>query len=241
MNLSKWGELNEKTNNLTLRERGILAGTVIVVVVVAWLQFYFTAYEKQAKQLTTQKSALLKDKVVQSQSLAELTITLDNDPNKQLREDQKQIQAELNTLKKEIESRLSNLIAPEKMADVMKLVLSDYKGLKLLSARNLDVKPLTLGSSSANSDALTPSNAQQHASNNEVTSVTDQEQAVIFAHGFEMVLRGGYFQTIEFLQHLESMTGFYWQKLDYQVKEYPLAEITVQISTLSLEEDWIGV
>ena len=68
-----------------------------------------------------------------------------------------------------------------------------------------------------------------------------EQQTVLFAHGFEMVLSGGYFQTLAFLQHLEAMDGFYWQALDYRVGKYPKAEITIQINTLSLEEDWIGV
>ena len=37
------------------------------------------------------------------------------------------------------------------------------------------------------------------------------------------------------------MKGFYWTFLKYEVEEYPKAKITLQLSTLSLDEDWIGV
>ena len=56
-----------------------------------------------------------------------------------------------------------------------------------------------------------------------------------------MQFEGEYFQTLQFLQRLETVDGFYWQLFDYQVDGYPRAIITIQLNTLSLEEGWIGV
>ncbi len=236
-----WQDLNDKTNELSLRERAILASVFVVVVLFIWLQFVFTPYEKQAKAITSQKNALMQDKVTQSQRLSELSVILSNDPNKKLREEQAELNGELEAVKSEIESRLSHLIAPEKMADVMQSVLSDYKGLTLLSARNLKVEPLKLPGT-AQKDAETSSAVTMITSSfTQKAPEPETDSAAIFAHGFEMTLQGSYFQTVEFLQRLETMSGFYWQALDYQVDEYPKAQIKVQISTLSLEEDWIGV
>ncbi len=222
MKLAKWHALREKTADLSLRERGILAATGVVLVLVVWLQFFFTPYEKRTQQMDQQMAQLSQDTVDYSGKIVELTAALQNNPNKPLREEQARLRNDMEALKKEIEGRLSNLIPPEKMADIMRRVLSDYKGLQLIGARNLPVEPLRINSSEAAADK-------------------SREQAVIFAHGFEMELSGGYFQTLEFLQRLEAMSGFYWRMLDYEVKTFPKAKITVQISTLSLEEDWIGV
>lgn len=235
MNLDKWHQLREKTAELSLRERGILTGTLIVLVIFIWLQTAFTDYEKKHSSFASQKNNLMQDKVDQSMRLSELTALLANDPNAALRLEQEEINASLQNLRREIEDRMSNLIAPEEMADLLKNVLSDYKGLDLLSARNLPVEPLNLKLTSkhaAEKDALDVSPEPPRS---------DENQAVIFTHGFEMKLAGRYFQTIEFLQKLEGMNGFYWRMLSYKVDAYPKAEITIQLSTLSLEEDWIGV
>lgn len=223
MNLDKWHELREKTAELSLRERGILAALTVVVVLVIWLQFIFTPAEKEIDRVAKQKTTLDQRIAEQSSKVAALARSLEHNPNDALRVEQKKLQERLQEMRKEIESRLDNLVPPEKMADLMKEVLSDYKGLRLVSAKNLPVKPIDV-------NRATKEEGEE-----------SEQQAVIFSHGFEMTLTGKYFQTYEFIQRLESMSGFYWQMLDYQVENYPEAIITIQLSTLSLEEDWIGV
>jgi len=231
MNLEKWELLKEKTAGLSVRERGIFAATCVVLVIVIWLQVIYTGIEKQKKVIDKQKSQLVQKSITQSDRLIELSNILAHDPNASLRDRQVQLNKDLLTLRGQIEGRLSHLIAPEKMADVMRQVLSDYKGLTLLSARNLPVEPLQINSKSE-------TQLQQRV---DVSGSQTEPQAVIFAHGFEIVLSGQYFQTLEFLQRLESISGFYWRALSYEVGDYPNAEITLELSTLSLEEDWIGV
>lgn len=225
MKWEKWQQLRDKTADLTLRERGILAGTVVVLLLVIWGQFAFTPYEKK-QAAYAQELVRINDQIANdSERLVTLTTMLANDPNAPLREEQKRLRQEMADLKLEIETRLSSLIAPEEMANVLRRVLSDYEGLTLDSARNLPVEPLDI------KQAL---GAATQAGNG-------HDQAVIFAHGFELVLSGSFFQTLAFLQKLEDTQGFYWRLLDYQVKDYPKASVTLQISTLSLDEDWIGV
>ncbi len=223
MKLDKWHELREKTADLTLRERAILAGTGVVLVLVVWAQFSYTPYEKERDKITRDLQSLNVQVADDANRLVELTAQLANDPNAPLREEQQRLQQEMATLKQEIEARLSSLIAPDEMANVLRTVLSDYKGLHLVSARNLPVEPLDIKKALGGSKS------------------SPAEQAVIFAHGFELVLAGEFFQTLEFLQKLEATQGFYWRLLDYKVTAYPKAKVTLQISTLSLDEDWIGV
>jgi len=227
----KWLELSEKTAALSLRERVILTSTAVALVVFVWLQFVFGPIEKMQAHHAKTLASLNQQIVSQSDRLTELTGLLAHNPNESLWAEQAQLQEKMTQLRKEIEARLSNLIAPEQMADVMRSVLSDYKGLHLLSARNLPVEPLR----------IQQTDADRPAAKNTTAKAAENDQAVIFAHGFELVLSGGYFQTLEFLQRLEDMSGFYWRALDYQVEDYPAAKITLQINTLSLEEDWIGV
>lgn len=225
MNLNKWYDLKEKTAALSLRERSILLVVGIVVICFIWAQFFYLGFEKELKKTKQEITQLQQDGWAQTDELASLMTRLSHDPNAALFSEQSRLQEKLETLKDQIEIRLSHLIAPEKMADVMRKVLSDYQGLRLISAKNLPVEPLLLA---LNENSLEQKNQEEN-------------QAVLFSHRFEMVLNGDYFQTISFLKKLEEMNGFYWTRLKYEVDAYPNANITLQLSTLSLDEDWIGV
>jgi len=227
----KWLMLKDKVADRSPRERVILAATGVVLVCVIWLQFVFTPYEDRGLKIQQAEQQASSELAESSERVVELTATLENNPNAPLRAEQNRLLEEMDALREDIENRLSSLIAPEQMADVMRDVLSDYRGLTLISARNLPVEPLQLETGSKAS--ATDKSAE--------TSSESENEAVVFAHGFEIVLEGGYFQTLEFLQRLESMKGFYWRLLDYSVQSYPDAKIILQLSTLSLEEDWIGV
>lgn len=227
MNLEKWYQLRDKTADLSLRERGILTGTVAVFFLFLWTQLYYAGYEKQHQQNLNEKSALTQESVSYGERLAQLAASLEYDPNAILREEQDRLKSSLQGLRVEIENRMSNLVAPEDMANLMKKVLSDFKGLTLLSAKNLAVEPLNI--------------SMPNRENSDKRSEASGSQAVIFTHGFEMELKGSYFQTIQYLQKLENLSGFYWRMLSYEVGQYPEAIIRIQLNTLSLEEDWIGV
>jgi len=224
---AKWEYLSEKLMAMSLRERAIILATGVVLMVFIWLQFVFMPIEDKQK---TYRQSLLKDaELVESHSLrmTELNALLMLNPNEPLQKEQLVLKQSLAKLGQRIEEQLSHLLAPEEMVDVMKQVLADYKGLRLLKARNLPVEPLNLAT-----DSTSGSNTD---------SESDNPNAAVFAHGFEIQLRGDYFQALAFVQYLESMSGFFWHALDYRVDAYPKAHITIQLNTLSLEEDWIGV
>jgi len=224
---AKWEYLSEKLMAMSLRERGIILATGVVLMVFIWLQFVFMPIEDKQK---TYRQSLLKDaELVESHSLrlTELNALLKLNPNESLQKEQLVLKQSLAKLGQRIEEQLSHLLAPEEMVDVMKQVLADYKGLRLLKARNLPVEPLNLAT-----DSTSGSNTD---------SESDSPNAAVFAHGFEIQLSGDYFQALAFVQYLEGMSGFFWHALDYRVDTYPKAHITIQLNTLSLEEDWIGV
>tara|TARA_R110002072_G_scaffold100183_2_gene220538 strand:+ start:18123 stop:18815 length:693 start_codon:yes stop_codon:yes gene_type:complete len=230
MNLEKWNALKDKTAALSLRERGILLTVAIVLVIFVWAQFFYLSFEKELKSTKSEMSRLQQLEITQQNELQSLMARLSNDPNAQLFAEQRRLKGKLAKLKDQIEIRLSHLIEPELMADVMREVLSDYKGLRLVAAKNLIVEPL-------NFTEIDNDNSKQYVDKGHV----DEDQAVLFSHRFEMVLNGSYFQTVSFLKRLEEMEGFYWTMFKYEVGEYPNAKVTLQLSTLSLDEDWIGV
>jgi len=237
--LAKWQELRDKTAALSLRERAILAATFVVVIAVLWLQFSFDAKIKSFDKMAKEALIASEEMVVQTDAMMALEAKLANDPNAPLRSEKERLEKKLELVGKEIESRLQHLVAPERMADLVHEVLSDYKGLTLVSAENLPAAPLKLdlARSSDNAEADKAKNSSSESQN----ELQDSDQAVIFEHGFKLTLKGSYFSALEFVQRLEGMEGFYWRMLDYEVTDYPSATIVIHVSTLSLDKEWIGV
>mgnify|MGYP002062939409 FL=1 len=66
--------------------------------------------------------------------------------------------------------------------------------------------------------------------------------AMLHRHGFEVTFSGGYLPTLRYLQALERLPWrFYWDSVSYEVIDYPRSIVRMQLHTLSLSEDWIGV
>ena len=64
----------------------------------------------------------------------------------------------------------------------------------------------------------------------------------IYTHALNMELEGSYLQLLDYLQRLEQMEQrVFWDILTIDTKEFPTTKIRLQIHTLSLTEDWIGV
>lgn len=65
---------------------------------------------------------------------------------------------------------------------------------------------------------------------------------LIYQHGLELHFSGTYADTLAYLTALEAMQwNFVWDSVDYRVKDYPIAEITLRVHTLSLEKNWLDV
>jgi MSHA biogenesis protein MshJ len=69
-----------------------------------------------------------------------------------------------------------------------------------------------------------------------------KQQQLIYQHGLVLHFSGSYLATLNYLKSLEAMPwNFIWDSIDYQVKDYPMAEITLRVHTLSLEKSWLNV
>lgn len=64
----------------------------------------------------------------------------------------------------------------------------------------------------------------------------------VFEHGVMIKFSGDYFSTMNYLQAIEKLPWkIFWDKLEYKVTQYPTAEITLYIHTVSIEDNWIHV
>ena len=108
----------------------------------------------------------------------------------------------------------SQLIPPQKMNEVLQDLLAARYQLILLELKNLTPKAATL----------------------------PQTNLQFFEHSIVIKLQGDYFSTMQYLKSIEKLGWrIFWDKLEYKVKQYPIAEITLKIHTLSEQRDLINV
>lgn len=76
----------------------------------------------------------------------------------------------------------------------------------------------------------------------ELETLPVKQQQMLYQHGLVLHFSGNYLATLNYLKSLEAMPWYFiWDSIDYEVKDYPMAEITLRVYTLSLEEGWLDV
>jgi MSHA biogenesis protein MshJ len=64
----------------------------------------------------------------------------------------------------------------------------------------------------------------------------------LYRHSLVLTLRGSYLDFLRYLEAVERLPWhLYWSGLELRTDEYPVNDITIELTTLSLDEEWIGV
>ncbi|MGI9285360.1 MAG: type II secretion system protein GspM [Pseudomonadales bacterium] len=133
------------------------------------------------------------------------------------------LELDLKGLDEKLAQAAVNLIPPEQVPEILERVIASDKRLKLVALQNQPAERL-----SASGDE------------NELLEV--DEDNVLYRHQFRMTLQGNYQATVDYLERLEQLPWrIYWDALRYEVTDYPLATVTLDMYTLSTHKEWIGV
>lgn len=115
----------------------------------------------------------------------------------------------------------SDLVTPDQMRFLLEDLLQRQRGLQLVSVSNLESRPV-----------IEAEDGQQ----------TETAGPRLFRHGLVLVLEGSYLDCLNYLQAVERLPWqLYWARLDLETDNHPRNRIVIELHTLSLEEEWIGV
>lgn len=123
----------------------------------------------------------------------------------------------------------SDLVDPTEMRRVLEELLRRQDGLQLQSAVNLPARAvLEDEDSSAESTAAEPA--------------PHSDAPKLYRHSLILTLRGRYLDCLRYLEAVEALPWhIYWSRIELSTDEYPVNDITIELTTLSLDEEWIGV
>lgn len=211
-----WKELNQAFNQRSLREKWLIGGCAVVVIVmslqIALIDPFLAQHQGQSRKLSSLQST---NKTMQA-TVQQLQLELSKNPDAEIDIELEQLQLQNQQLAKQLDEVMTTLISPSQMAQILQDVLEKSNYLKLLSLSSLPAEPI-----------------------NQQDELSSDSQ--YFVHPVRIELTGSYFAIRDYLQALENLpVNYYWRQFQYQVEKYPQARLVLEVYTLGSRKEFIG-
>jgi MSHA biogenesis protein MshJ len=227
----------EKINNLSLRERGAVFIGVIAVIFWSWDTFLMTPLELEQKNALANINKKNAERMVLVTQVQNSMGQEQVDPDAENLEKLKLLRSRLINVQAELESSTDNLVSPKDMPKILETVLHKTGGLTLINLRSLGVTPLVAKTETDSEETNAKESVEKNGSKLNAENIDNA-----YKHGLRIEFKGDYLTTLDYLKQLEELEwGFFWDGFDLNVVEYPDANASIEIFTLSLQEEWIGV
>ncbi len=221
---SQWAE---RFDALTVRERLLILVTALVAILLPVFVYVLEPAHKQQRSLSTQVAQLTAANAEKQLDIQTLATTQRPHPDVVLQTRIEQRRQQLERLNRSLKAGSAALVSPREMLTMLEQVLTRQEGLKLLSVSKAEPTWLPPEPAATASDAPT---------------TAEDAPGGIYRHDLKLVVEGGFFEVLSYLQALEQLhQGFFWDAIDYRVVNYPTAEVSIEIHTLSTEQGWLGV
>ena len=210
--MNGWQKLSDRFDLLTRREQWL-------ILLSGWIALLFVGFvmflEPQVKALSSvrqQVVSVANEITNNANQLIMIERKLRNDPNQDVERSINRLERENSTLDNQLQGRVASLVTPVQMSGLMEQVLQRSDRLKLVSLESLPSVQLISG-----------------------------EDEGYYIHPVRLILRGRYFDVVDYLGQLEALpVKYYWRSLSYQVDKYPWADIQLDVYTLGESKDFIG-
>jgi MSHA biogenesis protein MshJ len=218
--LGRLGPVRERFDALAVRERGLIFSAAVVVIYFTWQSLLMDPLLARGRQ-AAQRLAEVR---VHMQALDQVGVADAADPLIAAATRNRSLQGRLAELERELQTVAQGYVAPERVTQMLRELLTRQQGLALVSLENLPVESL--------SQTL-------DAARGETIAADDRGP---FLHPVEIVVDGDYASVTAYLRSLEQLPWrIYWQRLELTAGSYPLNRVYIVIGALSLSRDWIRV
>lgn len=220
-----WSRLNDRYLALSRRERALVA---FAVVFGPLLIGYSLFVDPQNVRLKVMETTLATEGATAARLQAEaanLQQQLAIDPDAGRKADLVSLNGERDKLDEQLRQFSSVLVRPEQMNGLLESLLARHAGLRLVSLKTLAPQ------------SVLPVEEVKEGEPKPVARSFD-----LYRHGVEIRLEGSYGQLQAYLSQLEKLQQkLLWGQLNYQVIDYPRAELSLTVYTLSPERTWLAL
>lgn len=220
--MSAWQQYNERFLTLQLRERYLIGyGSALLVLWLGALYLVQPLWQMHV-QLKQQNRGSLQQIVGLQQQIDEVQRALSIDPNQQLQQNIDKMQLEQQQLLSQIRGMTGRYISGEQMVVLLQDVLNQQQNIRLVALENLPAKAVLL-------PGLSP-------------EATVGANPLLYRHGTILTFTGPYNGLQQLLQRLEQLPWqLHWRTLDYQVKDYPQAQLQLELETVSEYDSYLKI
>jgi MSHA biogenesis protein MshJ len=216
---SKLEQYRQRFDAQSLRERGLIAFSLIVVIGFGWWNSHAEPMMKKTELLQTENQRL-GDEVEKTRAIAgDIRQRIAGGVYREKEFQLAMLGKELDELEDQLRVKTVELIDPGKMFELMNQLIYRDSRLQLLSLKRREVKPAI------------PSLGEE-----------ETEEPALYRHVLEIKLAGKYLDILKYMQTLESLDWkLLWDEIEIQSDEHPKVTVEVAISTLSTRKEWVGI
>lgn len=214
--MRQWQLLSERFNQLQRREKVLIWGGSLVLTFWLGVVYLLEPGWQSMDNAKMQLAATQRQQQQTQQQSEELRQQLSIDIDRDYRERLTMLQQQQVQLNEQIRLSASHFIGAEQMVTLLQNMLQSSQGVQLASLQTLPPVPVRL------------------------EGQTDTEPALMYQHTLKLVMTSDYAKLYQVLQRIEQLPWLVsWQGLQYRVTEYPLADMTIELGTVSENEDFI--
>jgi MSHA biogenesis protein MshJ len=214
----KLREIGARVGLISLRERVFVfaAAVVVVLALVQTLLIDAAQLRKQNAEARLQGANEAIEQIGQQRQL--LVGQAGRDPDRAARDALAAQEARLAEQNAELAKLERTLIPPERMNQVLKNVMQDSGGIRVVAFKTLSPQPVAL------------------------PDAAEGAPPGFYRHGFEITVNGRYADLLAYLERLEALPWrLVWSEATLDAAGRPVLTLTLTVHTLSLEEAWLRV
>jgi MSHA biogenesis protein MshJ len=212
--------LIERLDALTLRERIIIFCAGVALLYIAWQTLLMEPLAARAKAAELQLAEARR----QMEALDAVGAAASQDPAVAAALRNRALTERLGALETELGTVAQGYVAPDRVADLLRELLAEQHGLKLVSLANLPVQSLSRAAGAKPDAAIEPDDRGP------------------FLHPVEMVVEGDYASVVAYLRAIEALPyRIHWQEVELTAEEHPANRVRIVIGALSLSRFWMSV
>lgn len=220
-----WLTLNDRYAAMTQRERLLVALAVVFGPLLIGYTLFVDPQSARAKGIEATLASESANVTRLQAEAASMQQQLAVDPDAGRKADLAALNAERGKLDEQLRQFSSVLVRPEQMNGLLESLLSRHSGLRLVSLKTLAPQSVLPVEPVKEGEAKAP-----------------QRSFDLYRHGVEIRLEGNYGQLQAYLSQLEKLQQkLLWGPLKYRVVEYPRAEMTLTVYTLSPDRTWLAL
>lgn len=215
---NRWQQYARRFDAQTMRERGLIALTLLSLLVFTWW-FYFAQPMMASIEQQEADNARIATEVNRTRAVvADIRQRIAAGVHQEKETRLAKLRDELAAVEDRLRVETIELIDPEKMFHLINQLVYPESGLKFLSLKRREVRPaFELGEE----DAQGPG---------------------IYRHVLEIALSGRFNDILNYVQALEGLDWkLLWDEIELISGEYPAVTVKVAISTLSTRKEWVGI